>query len=127
MKAEKALESFFKGIVDKNIDAIKSVLPSSGPVTAVMCDGTILEHSDDIVEFHEEWFSDGQWSMSHDLAIVDETAEMAYAVAECEYFDKDEDGESYSMTMLCSCVMRKVDEKWTLSLYQQTEALSEED
>ena len=55
------------------------------------------------------------------MVMVEETSEMAYAVAEGEYFDKDEDGEPYTLSLISTAVMRKVEGKWVLTMFQQTE------
>ena len=46
---------------------------------------------------------------------------MAYAVTEGDYFDKDEDGESYNLSLVTTCIMRKVEGKWVMIHFQQTE------
>ncbi|NRA66936.1 MAG: nuclear transport factor 2 family protein [Pseudobacteriovorax sp.] len=121
MSFQEVLNQLLKAIEKKNFKQLEACLPPEGPIAAIMCDGTVLEDVEDYLEFHKEWFEDGEWSITHDIVFTEETTEMSYAVVENEYFDKDDDG-SYSMTLLTTCVMRHVEGRWVLTLFQQTEA-----
>lgn len=122
MEFKRTAENFLKSINDKDFKSLREFLPKSGPIVGIMCDGSILDTVEEYIEFHEEWFEDTQWSISHDIVFLEESSEMAYAVAESDYFDKDEDGEPYSMSLITTCIMRLVEGQWVVTLFQQTES-----
>lgn len=122
---QQSIERLLKSLEDKDFKTLKSFIPEEASIAAIMVDGTVLEDSDEYLEFHKEWFEDGEWRLTHDIVFMEETSELSYVVAESEYFDNDEDG-SYSLVLLTTCVMRKVEGRWLLTLFQQTEASSDE-
>ena len=122
MEFKDALQQYFDSINKKNLNSLKKFLPESGPMAGVMCDGTILDSVEDYLDFHQEWFEDEAWSITHDVVFVEESSEMAYGVAEGDYFDKDEEGNPYSMSLITTCIMRKVDGQGVATHYQQTES-----
>ena len=91
MSFQEVLNQLLKAIEKKNFKQLEACLPPEGPIAAIMCDGTVLEDVEDYLEFHKEWFEDGEWSITHDIVFTEETTEMSYAVVENEYFDKDDD------------------------------------
>ncbi|SMF57959.1 nuclear transport factor 2 family protein [Pseudobacteriovorax antillogorgiicola] len=122
MEFKTALEQFLDAISKKQMATIRKFLPKSGPMAGIMCDGTILDTVEDFLEFFDDWFEDDQWSITHDLVFVEESSEMAYGVTEGDYFDKDDDGEPYSLSLITTCIMRNIEGQWIVTLFQQTEA-----
>ena len=123
----KTLEGICKAIESKSIHAMENFLDSNEQIVAILNDGTVLENYDEFVDFIAEWFEDKDWSITHDLVIVEESPEMAYGVAECEYFDKDEEGKPYTATVFANMTLRLVNDRWLLVLFQQTELIDDEE
>ncbi len=121
MTFEESVKKLLQAIEKKNIKALSQLLPTEGPIAAIMCDGTVLEDTQDYLDFHEEWFDDEQWSITHEIVFSEESPQMGYSVVETEYFDKDDDVGSYSLVMFTTCIMRHVEGKWILVHFQQTE------
>ena len=120
-----SIDAFLKALEAKDLKKLTSHLPADGPIAAIMVDGTVLEDVAEYTEFHKEWFEDGEWRLTHDIVFTEETSELSYVVTESEYFDKDDDG-SYSLVLLTTAIMRKVENRWLLTHFQQTEAASDD-
>ncbi|GAA4909566.1 ketosteroid isomerase-like protein [Stackebrandtia albiflava] len=96
---------------------LKTVDPD---VTVIMPDGTLLSGKDAVGEFHEEWFSDPDWSMEvTELSrrSDDHTGVLIYDV---EYHDLDPDGEPYELSYLLTMVFRRTGDEWLLFHDQNT-------
>lgn len=121
MKPKDILSAFFKGIEQKDLNTVKKFLPEAGPLAVVLSDGTVIDEGEDFIDFFEDWFGDEDWSVKTQLVHVEETPEMAYGVVECDYSGKDEAGTSYAVTLFTTAIIRRVENKWQVVHFQQTE------
>jgi len=127
MHPKESINALFKAIEQKDMNTVKSFLPGEGPMSVILNDGSVVEEIDDLLEFFQEWFQEDEWTMSHDLVFVEESPEMAFGVLDGDYSSKDEDGNDFTVNVMTTCIMRKVDGKWVLVHFQQTEADLDED
>ncbi len=125
MNPKDIFPSFFKSIEKRDLASIKKFLPVSGPLAVVLSDGTVIDEAEDFIEFFEDWFDDDDWTLKHKVAHVEETSEMAYGVVECEYSGKDDAGVDYTVTLFTTAIIRKVDDKWQIVHFQQTEGFED--
>lgn len=126
MTPSEFIKSLFEAIEKKDLPSIKKFLPHEGPLAVILNDGSVIEDVEDFLDFFEEWFHEDEWSMKHSQLLLEETAEMAFAVLVGDYASKDEDGNDFNVEVFTTCIIRKIDGEWKLVHFQQTEGEDEE-
>ncbi|MFW7379636.1 MAG: YybH family protein [Oligoflexus sp.] len=127
MQPKERILSLFKAIEKKDLNAVQSFLPTEGPLAVILNDGSLIDDVEDFTDFFKEWFHEDEWKMTHDLVFIEESPEMAFGIMDGEYSSKDEEGKDFSVNVLTTCIMRKVDGKWVVVHFQQTEGETDED
>lgn len=127
MSPKESIVALFQAIEKKDLSAVKEFLPEEGPIAAILNDGSVVEEVDELVDFFEEWFHEDEWTMSHELVFVEESTEMAFGVLDGDYSSHDEDGQAFTVNVFTTCIMRKVDGKWQMVHFQQTEGETDDE
>ncbi|MFC2952138.1 YybH family protein [Marinicaulis aureus] len=85
-----ALDAHLAAIAAKDFDAYKPTVTSGEDLHLIFPDGSVIETTQGVFDFHEEWFADSNWRMDPDVVKVMEGEDMAAALLKYDYRDTPE-------------------------------------
>ena len=115
-----ALETYLGAIKGRILKDLSKSIPEDGDIAVILPNGEIITSAAELRDYYDDWFSEDQWKINHNILFTETSEEMAYAVVEAEYQDVDEDGP-YELTYLSTMIFRLVEGRWILVSSQGTE------
>ncbi len=85
-----ALKTHLDAIVAKDIVAYEPTITTREDLHLVFPDGSIIETTDGVVSFHEDWFEDANWRWNSEVVKILEGADMSAAFMKYDYRDTPE-------------------------------------
>ena len=124
-----AQEKSFRGAVGTHLDAlssrnlgdIKDTLTKNEDITVILPDGTTVEGAEAYLQFHRDWFADGEWVFEPQIVKLIEDRDMGVALIRTRYRDApDAAPEARWLTL----VFQKQGKHWRL-VHNQNTAIGE--
>ena len=126
MDFQLSLETYLGAIKGRILKDLSKCIPEDGDIAFILPNGDIIGSAAELRDYYNDWFSEDQWTINHRILFTEVSEEMAYAVVEADYSDRDEDG-AYELTYLTTMIFRLIEGKWILVSSQGTEIEEEED
>ena len=82
-----ALRAHLDAIENKDLAAFKPTLTTREDLRVVFPNGEVIETTDGVIAFHEEWFRDANWRWEGEVVNIIEGVDMAAAFMKYEYRD----------------------------------------
>jgi hypothetical protein len=120
MSFQDDLETHLQAVCDRDIDTLEASLSKDSSITLILPNGALRETKEDFIEFHESWFEDQDWSITHEIVSTKESTSSAHAIVQSMFKDKDEDGKDYEVNMLISFMFVREDGLWKMGHCQNT-------
>ena len=111
-------KKYLDGMCRRDIGCIASVLTEAS--TVVMLDGRVYKGGTEILDMHEKWFGDSDWSISYEVDTKYETESTYHALVKIQYLDKNMEGNPYQIQYYLFLLFGKDGEAWTLLHDQNT-------
>ena len=94
-----ALDAHLAALTAKDLDAYKSTITSGDDLMIIFPEGEVIEPTNSVLKFHEEWFQDSDWRMDLEVQKIMEGADMAAALLKYDFRDT-ADGEPRSAWLM---------------------------
>ncbi len=114
------LETHLQSICDRDIDLLESTLSKDESLSLILPTGALRDTREAYIEFHESWFEDKDWTITHEIVSTKESSESATGIVKTEFMDVDEDGKEYQVNLMISLNFAKEDGQWRLTHCQNT-------
>ncbi len=95
-----ALQAHLDAIGARDLAAFKPTVTTRDDLYVVFPSGEVIETTDGVVSFHEEWFKDANWRWDGEVVKILEGADMAAALMKYEYRDTPEGAPRSSWLVL---------------------------
>ncbi|WP_425409444.1 YybH family protein [Hyphococcus sp.] len=82
-----ALEAHLAAIEAKDLEAYRPTVTTRDDLTLIFPGGEIIETTDGVIGFHEQWFQDSEWRWDGDIVKLMEGEDMAAALMKYDYRD----------------------------------------
>lgn len=115
-----ALLNHIEAINNRDLQKFAEYLDPSRETVLILPNGHKIEGYNDILNFHNEWFSDKDWKMECHIINLLPDEKFSYSLLDVIYYDVDEDGKQYSLSYYLSLLFEKVDDRWILIRDQNT-------
>ena len=116
-----ALDSHLKAIIERDIDSFKRFISDKVPPVLILPNGKIIRGSEEILNFHKNWFQDLNWNMTFDIIDTMVMQDSAYALLQYTYQKKSENGESQTSQSYLSLLFTLTQNGWILIRDQNTD------
>lgn len=119
MEFTAALQHHLNTITEKDLTAfLATVHPDN--ISLILPNGKLITERQEFDTFHQNWFSDPDWSMHTELIKTAVTAGMGVALLKVLYKDLDPQGQPYEKQYYLSLVFEQVNGAWLLVHDQNT-------
>ncbi|TCP54458.1 ketosteroid isomerase-like protein [Tumebacillus sp. BK434] len=119
MDFHQALQHHLNTMTEKDLAAfLATVHPEN--ISLILPNGKLIDSRAEFETFHQNWFSDPDWSMHTELIKTSVTAESGVALLKVLYNDLDPQGQPYEKRYYLSLVFEKVNGNWLLVHDQNT-------
>ena len=112
-----ALDAHLGAITAKDLEAYKPTVTGGEDLMIIFPEGEVIESTQSVISFHEEWFQDANWRMDTDIVKIIEGKDMSAALLKYDYRDTPE-GEPRSAWLLL--LFKLEDGAWRLVHDQNT-------
>ena len=112
-----ALEAHLAALSARDLEAFKATLTTGDDMRVVFPNGSVVDTTDGVVSFHEEWFKDPDWRWDGEIVDIIEGEDLAVAFMKYDYRDTPEDEPRSSWLAL---VFALEDGAWRLVHDQNT-------
>ncbi|WP_375200925.1 YybH family protein [Hyphococcus sp.] len=85
-----ALDAHLAAIEGKDFEAYKPTVTGGDDLHLIFPDGSVIETTEAVFDFHREWFADPNWVMEPEIVKVMEGEDMAAALLKYDYRDTPE-------------------------------------
>ena len=115
---KETLSKHLSAIDNRDIDGFLATIVKDERLVVIMPNGTLIKGYENVKNFHEDWFSDPDWSLDTVSEVV--CSDSATALLKVKYNDLDPDGNPYSMEYYLSLTFVLEGGQWLLALDQNT-------
>ncbi|MEZ5895096.1 MAG: nuclear transport factor 2 family protein [Parvularculaceae bacterium] len=115
-----ALDAHLSAIAAKDIEAFTPTLTSRDDLMVIFPNGSAIETTQGVVDFHRDWFADDQWRMDPKVVKIIEGDDLSTALLKYDYRDTS-DGEPRSSWLVL--VFKLEDGAWRLVHDQNTKII----
>ncbi|MCA8887508.1 MAG: DUF4440 domain-containing protein [Parvularculaceae bacterium] len=115
-----ALDAHLGAIAAKDLDAFTPTLTSRDDLMVIFPNGSVIETTQGVVDFHRDWFADDQWRMDPQVVKIIEGDDLSTALLQYDYRDTP-DGEPRSSWLVL--VFKLEDGQWRLVHDQNTKII----
>ena len=108
----KTVQVHLDSISNKDIEQMKSTLPTTGEFYLTLPNGVITKTVKEFVEGQTDWFKSKGWSFETEIIKQDHGAEFGFALVIADYHEKNRGGKPYHHKMFISYALKKINNKW---------------
>ncbi|WP_157729421.1 YybH family protein [Tumebacillus algifaecis] len=119
MEFKDALQNHLDAITGKNLTAFLSTVQKDN-ISLILPNGKFINDRQEFETFHQNWFSDPDWSMECEILKTVVTSEMSVALLNVLYKDLDPQGQPYEKQYYLSLIFQQHDGNWLLVHDQNT-------
>ena len=120
MDFRKIVQEHLDVVIKKDIVTFQKYLSPTHEPLVILPSGDILQGYDAVLQFHKDWFADGDWSMKAEIVDGVHIGNMGYGLVDVTYNDLDENAKPYEMKYLLSMVFVSIGDRWILLRDQNT-------
>ncbi len=117
-----ALDAHLAAIEGKDLEAYKPTVTGGDDLHLIFPDGSTIDTTEGVFDFHREWFDDPNWVMEPEVVKVMEGEDMAVALLKYDYRDAPDGAPRSSWLVL---VFQLEDGAWRLVHDQNTRIIQE--
>ena len=116
---DSTITQHFLAIINRNISALLKTVNQEN-ITLILPNGKHSGTYEDYKAVNEEWFADNDWRIEHKIKEKKVNTNTAIVLTEITYFDKDENGDSYSFQYYLTLIFEWDKNDWKLVFDQNT-------
>ena len=116
-RLEATIDAHLAAIQNRDLDALLDTVTRGERLTLIFPDGTLFETREQYVAFHQEWFSDPDWTMTFEPIRTVESPGLATVLLRTTYED---DGPASRRQAFLSLTFADGGDGWRLVLDQNT-------
>lgn len=117
---KKRVDEFFDAIKSRDTMEIGNFLHESKAVRLILSNGALISNNMDFLSHYDEWFSNQDWSLAHEVMTLDEEAHKGNCLVKVTYRGADEMGVPFENLFYMQLDFEKIDDDWYLIQDQNT-------
>lgn len=116
-----AVEAHLAAIPSRDLDGLLATITEHDELTLIFPDGEKLDTRQQYIDFHKQWFADGNWTFQAEIVDLVEAPDMGLALVRYRYDASNPDGSPRSNTSWLALTFRlENDGAWRLVFDQNT-------
>lgn len=120
MKLKTTIDKYFTAMKERDLTLFLSLLKQDAGLCLIMPTGAMITGYDAVAEFHRDFFSDTDWSLTAEPVQVYESGCFGSCLSKINYQDLDQHGQPYQMKYYLYLLFEQVGDRWFLIHDQNT-------
>jgi ketosteroid isomerase-like protein len=106
------MQQHLNAVSNKNLISLAETLPPNGQMQLILPGTEIIDSVAGFLKFHEDWFSDSDWTFETEILNATVGKQLAMVVVQIIYREPMRDGKPYFNRMTVSYDLQNIEGKW---------------